>query len=368
MQTIPETLIFPARTLSGNGRVKDLLPECKCCGSRGVLVHGKSLRESGKLSSVLRGKPNDLDIISWEHPGGEPSLDHLRALLSDARAFRAEWIAGVGGGSVLDLAKACAGLFHAGNDPVSYHDGNAIEQRGIPFVAVPTTAGTGSEATPNSVLINSDRQSKKSIRDDSFMAQLVILDGELLATCPRSVIAHSGMDALTQAFESFTSRKTTWFSDRLALKGLELVARNLPIVFENPSAPEAADLLLGSYLAGIALSLARLGVVHGLAHPLGVLYNQPHGLVCAVCLPHAVDLNRAAISAKYEEASALLGANFLEIVAELTTKLGIISPFKGKTIIKREAIISETLASGSTAGNPKKITPEDVNWLLERVF
>jgi len=368
MQTLSDTLLFPRRTLIGNGRVRDLLPECAQIGARGVFVYGKSLTASGKVKEILLNKPQSLNVLEWEHPGGEPSLNQLRALTKAAHELGADWIAAVGGGSVLDLAKACAGLFNAGNDPAFYFDGNPVERHGISFVGVPTTAGTGAEATPNAVLINTDTQLKRSIRDDSFMAELVVLDAELLKTCPRNVIAWSGMDAFTQALEVFVSNRASWMSDQFGLKALTLIAKCLPVVYSNPSAPEAEGLLFGSYLSGLGLSIARLGIVHGMAQALGIVYNQPHGLVCAVSLPNAIKLNRSEMGAKYEQMSTAVGADILDFVENLNRRLGIVSPFKGKPIRNRETIISETLASGSTATNPKKISEADIDWLLEQLF
>jgi alcohol dehydrogenase class IV len=368
MNIVPEIMLLPPTTLVGNGRVRELLSRCSSFGDRGVLIHGKSLNVGGALEAILQAKPKGLSLHVSQHCGGEPTLDQLQSLLIDARAFDAQWIAAVGGGSVLDIAKACAGLYHCINEPVFYHNGGAFERPGLPFIAVPTTAGTGSEATPNAVLTNVKGQSKKSIRDDSFTPRLVILDAELLKTCPKNVIACSGMDAFTQALEAFTSRKTTWLSDQFSLKGLTLVAQNLTAVFKESSSPAAKDLLTGSYLAGIGLSMARLGVVHGIAHPLGMIYHQPHGLVCAACLPHAITLNREAFGAKYAVISEALGDDLLNVVTRLNKELGIVSPFKGKSIPRRDSIIAEALASGSTAANPKTITAADIDWLLDQLF
>jgi alcohol dehydrogenase class IV len=368
VRIVPDPLILPEKTLSGAGKVVALMPECARFGRRGVLVHGRALDDAGLREHLLAETPHGASVLPWRHAGGEPTLAQVAELLAAARRHGAEWIAAVGGGSVLDLGKAAAGLFRAGHAPVHYHDGGALEADGIPFAAVPTTAGTGAEATVNAVLTNEATGSKKSIRDPRLMARLVILDPALLAGCPRAVLAASGMDAFTQAMESFTSRHAGWLSDQLALKGLELVARNLEAVHSDPAEPGAADLLLGSYLAGLALSMARLGVVHGVAHPLGSIYHVPHGLVCAVCLPHAVELNREAFGAKYTAMSTAVGGDLLARTRALLDALGIASPFAGQPLREREAILRETLASGSTAANPKPIAGEDVEWLLARLF
>ncbi|MBI2438239.1 MAG: iron-containing alcohol dehydrogenase [Lentisphaerae bacterium] len=368
MSILPEKIVFPERTLIGAGKVKDLLAECARYGRRGVLAHGRSLIAHGVLPSLLQNNPSDLAVATWEHAGGEPTLADLGSLLAAAREHRADWIAGVGGGSVLDLAKACAGLFHAAQPPEAYHQGAAIETPGIAFAAVPTTAGTGSEATVNSVLINSVTRQKKSIRDDALIARLVILDSNLVRHCPKHTIAYAGMDAFTQALEAFTSRHAVWLSDSLALQALTLIGAHLEVFFSGANPQAAEQVLFGSYLAGLSFSIARLGIVHGIVHSLGVRYSLPHGYICGVCLPHAVELNREAIGPKYAQVSQALGRDLLELIRHLLGQLEMPSPFRGQVLLEKEAIIQETVGAWSTEANPKTITPADVAWLLDRLF
>jgi alcohol dehydrogenase class IV len=333
-----------------------------------MIVHGQSLVTYGVLDRVMQAVPAGCQIKCWEHAGGEPTLADLDRLLAMAREHRADWVAGVGGGSVLDLAKACAGLFHAAQAPTAFHNGAQLETLGVPFIAAPTTAGTGSEATINSVLTNTLTRVKKSIRDPMLIARLVLLDPDLLMHCPKPVIAHSGMDAFTQAVEAFASRYATWLSDSFSLKGVELIAASLEAVYRGGSADQRESLLTGSYLAGLGFSMGRLGVVHGLAHPLGVRYHAPHGLVCGVCLPYAIELNREAMGAKYGRLSGAIGFDLLDWTRGMLDRMEMASPFKGKAILDKEIVIKETLPAWSTQANPKTITAKDVEWLLSRIF
>ena len=359
-------MILPERVLTGPGKLAELPAEARRFGPRGILIHGRAA--DNRAADLPASAPSDLTVTTFRHHGGEPTLDQVDELRGVVRESQAQWVAAVGGGSVIDLAKAAALLARASGPTVVYHDGTPVECEGLPFLAVPTTAGTGSEATINTVLTNTQTGAKKSIRDPRMMARVVILDPRLLATCPPAVIAASGLDAFTQAVEAYTSRGATAFSDGLALQGLGLVAGQLEAVFRDAHSAGAGDLLAGSFITGVALSFARLGVVHGLAHPLGSLYHAPHGLVCAICLPHAIAFNRDAMGVKYQALSAAVGMDLLDGVAGLNARLGLRSPFAGQPVRSRDALIAETLASGSTKSNPRPVTRADVEWFLDRLF
>lgn len=368
MQILPDITIFPGKILAAAGALGHLPSEARVFGTRGIIVHGQTLAQNGALQTLISNMPAQMKVLMHAHTGGEPTLAQAGCLLAQARAHRVDWIAGVGGGSVMDLAKIAAGLFNAPGTIAIYHDGAALETPGIPFLAAPTTAGTGSEATLNAVLTNQETGQKKSIRNCSLMARVVLLDPELLAYCSRTVIAHSGMDAITQAIESFTSRKATALSDALCREGLALLAKNLETFHAAPGSGAAGAMLYGSFLAGLGLSMARLGVVHGIAHPLGARYHVPHGHVCAVALPLALELNRSAIADKYEILSQAVGSDLVGFINGLVKRLNIETPFRGKPIPDQNAIIAETLASGSTAANPKAIERKDIEWMLDRLF
>ena len=368
MKIMPDELLLPPRTIMRRGGVSGLLKDCSVFGARGILVHGKSVLVSGVVAKMMAAGVPGQAVKTWQHPGGEPDLLQLESLLAVARDHRAEWIAGVGGGSVIDLAKACAGLLAAPQPAVDYHNGASIPPSRIPLIVAPTTAGTGSEATIVCVLTNHETGVKRSFRHASFMARLVLLDPELLAGSPPPVIAHAGMDAFTQAVESYVSIGSTWFSDQFAIQGLSMIAASLEPVFADSRSEKAADLLMGSYLAGLSLSNARLGIVHGLAHPLGARFHVPHGLACAVCLPYAIEFNREAMGAKYGRLSEAVGGDLLAATNRLLRVFKIASPFAGKTIPDRAKVIEETLTSGSTAANPRKVTAADVDGLLDRMF
>lgn len=368
MKILPDTLLLPQRTLTGPGVVTNLLPECARFGDRGLLVHGRSVAAGGALDRIRKKAPATLVLRTWPHPGDEPAVAEVEALLEIARAHGTQWVAAVGGGSTLDLAKACAGLLNAPLAVEAYHDGAPLPESRTPFVAAPTTAGTGTEATMVSVLTNTATGVKKSFRHSSHIARTVFLDPEMLATCPPHVIAASGMDAFTQAFEPYISKGASKLTDALAMEAMQLVAGHIEPAFRGEGGEHLAALQQGSYLAGLALSHARLGLVHGLAHPLGARYHAPHGLVCAICLPHVIEFNRPACESRYAAVRAALGEDPLDLVNRLLTSLRLASPFTGKPVPDAAAIVQETLESGSTAANPRPVSGRDVENVLERLF
>lgn len=366
--TLPTALHVPAHTLASPGCLRHLWEEAARFGKTGLLVHGQSLVKSGRLPALLARVPAGLRVVPHCHEGGEPTLAQLDAIRSTAHAARVEWVAAVGGGSVLDLGKACAGLVHAPLSSVAYHDGAPVPENGaIPFLAAPSTAGTGSEATTVCVLTNPATGVKKSFRHPCLMPRVVLLDPELLEDAPRSVIAASGMDAFTQALESYTSRHATPFTRLLSFTAIELVGRTLLPTYEGRRSG-CADLLQGSYLAGIALAHARLGLVHGLAHPLGARYKVGHGAACAACLPAVLRFNAEACAADYARVGTALGEPLPEFVARALAKMRLENPFAGPVPNDIDAVVAEVLASGSTTANPRPVSAGDARHVLDALF
>ncbi|MEA3489090.1 MAG: iron-containing alcohol dehydrogenase [Candidatus Omnitrophota bacterium] len=364
---LPKETFLPQKIIFGKDSASRIPGESLEFGERGLIVHGRSLEKNGMKEKILGGFSPSAKIGAFCRSGGEPTLDEISRVIEKARALEAGWIAGIGGGSVLDLAKASAGLFKAGEKPSFYQEGGLLEEKGIPFIAVPTTCGTGSEATINSVIINSEKKVKLSIRDESFLARKVILDAGLLEGIPPRVMSYAAMDAFVQAYESFISKNASWFSESFALKAMGLIDRNIQEAYDSGAEEKLSPLLLGSFFAGIALASSRLGVIHGIAHPLGALYGLPHGLLCSLCFIPSVKLNREAMGKKYDIMSEVLGKDLLERIEELLASFEISTPFREKEFAEKEKIIEQTLTSGSTAANPKKVERKDVEFLLEEM-
>lgn len=368
MALLPETLLLPQQTLAKPGCALGLAQAAAPFGPSGLLVYGASLSRSGRLTAILDRCPATLTVRTWQHAGGEPTVGAVEALRVEIRATRPHWVAAVGGGSVIDLAKAAAGLADAPETAAYYQTHNAeIPPSTLPTLAAPTTAGTGSEATVVAVLTDPSRSLKQSIRHPTFMPKCVLLDPDLLAGAPPATVATAGLDAFIQAFESYTSRFATPLTRALSELALVRVARSLLPLYRGDDAA-AAEMVEASYLAGLALSHARLGVIHGLAHPLGGRFGVAHGLACALCLPAALAFNREVIRLDLADLKARHGLDVEAQVALWLEAMKLENPLAGKTVADRDAFIRETLVSGSTAGNPRLVTAADASALLDAVL
>jgi len=268
--------------------------------------------------------------IAWEliSVAGEPSPALVDEAVARYRSEPIDCVVGIGGGSTLDAAKAIAGLLRPGNSVLEHLEGVGPERPykgpATPFIAVPTTAGTGSEATKNAVLsLQGERGFKKSFRDDKLMAEWAIIDPDLLASCPPPVLAANGMDAFTQLLESYVSIRAHPLMDALALSGMEKVRDALLPWYEGvgTQTEHRANMAYAALLSGITLAHVGLGSVHGLASPLGAFFPIPHGVVCGTLVAQATRVNIAVMQArepdnptlaKYAQAGRLLSRSGLD--------------------------------------------------------
>jgi len=296
---------------------------------RGVLAHLPEIMAGyGRKALIVTGEESFTASPGWEglqqglrrqglgwrllRVKGEPSPVLVDAAVQAHGGDAVDVVVGIGGGSALDAAKAIAGLLRVGGSVMDYLEGVGAElaYRGpaTPFSAVPTTAGTGSEATKNAVLsVRGEEGFKKSFRDEQLVAQYALVDPDLLASCPPPVIAANGMDALTQLLESYVSLKAGTFTDALAQDGLRAVRHGLLRWYEEGAAAgEAqAQMAWAALASGITLAQCGLGSVHGLASPLGAFYPIPHGVACGTLVAAATAVNIAALRAREPDNPAL---------------------------------------------------------------
>lgn len=358
----------------GAGVIRKLPDIVSAYGRRLLLVTG---RRSFVESSACEWLFGELERrgFSWEHlrVAGEPSPSFIDGAVAQLRGVGIDAVIAIGGGSALDAAKAIAGLLKPGNSVMDHLEGVGPElpYRGpsTPFVAVPTTAGTGSEATKNAVL-SVPGQYKKSFRDDALVAEWAIVDPDLLATCPPELIAADGMDAFTQLLESFVSTRANPMTDALARSGLVAASEALLPLFGHQSAEAREKMAYASLISGICLAQTGLGSVHGLAAPLGAFFPIPHGVACGTLLAAATRVNLIALRqrdpqnpalVKYEEVRRLLGAD--DLVAMLTGWTERLALPRLSTYGVTEADLPRIVANSrgsSMKTNPVVLTDEEI--------
>jgi alcohol dehydrogenase class IV len=295
------------RIVFGPGVVKELPDLAAAFGKRAFVVTGKDRLRHAGIVGALEEKGLSCTLFQ---AGGEPSIELIRAGAALMRSAKSEFVIGIGGGSAIDAGKAIAAIAANAGDVLDYIEviGRALpfERTPFPFIALPTTAGTGSEVTRNAVLGSQEHGVKASLRSASMLARVAVVDPELTVGLPPKLTASSGLDALTQLIEPFVSIRANPLADALCRDGLTRVARALPRAFENGADKEArAAMSYGSLLSGLALANAGLGVVHGFAAAVGGMFDVPHGSICAAILPHGMAVNLHALRERARESEAL---------------------------------------------------------------
>lgn len=277
----------------GAGRLSVLPGKARTFGNRVLLVHGgRSFISSAYSEKLLHGFEEQaikVRRVSIEH---EPTPSAIDFAVQDSGDFSPDCVVAIGGGSVLDAGKAISAMLLLREPVREYLEGVGTKiHPGIklPFIAVPTTSGTGSEATKNAVISEvGENGFKRSLRHNNFVPDLAIVDPLLTLSCPKATTAATGMDAFTQLLESYLSTSSNPITDALALEGLQRISRSLLHAWEVGEDEEArTDLALAAYLSGVTLANAGLGLVHGFASPLGALFNIPHGVVCSALMAPA---------------------------------------------------------------------------------
>jgi len=354
-----------------------------------IIIGYESVKKTGALDKILIScEQNSIDSIVFSCGKGEATVTMVNEAVEMALEEKVHFIVGIGGGSVMDVAKSAAGIFTNGGLAEDYHEGKPFEKPGLPFIAIPTTAGTGTEITNNAVLIDKTRGYKKSIRGSHLMAKYILLDPELTLDCPPEITASSGADALVQAIESYVSKKSNPLADIYALEALFLIIPNLRTVFEHGDDYAArSEMLLGSFFAGIAFSNVGLGLVHGLAHPIGYKYNIPHGKVCGALLPCVIEYNLEYRADKYARIGRIFSQlnlftkyepeatdekntqRLASMIKEIFSQIQLPLKLRDLGVLKEDFDwIIENTKGGSVNANPRKPDPESLRELLEKAW
>ena len=286
------SLLTPREILFGRGHIAQLNERASKLGSRALVVHGKNPdRLSGVLDSLT-----SVGVIQTLSIAKEPDLPPLLTAINEGKALGIDLVIGIGGGSVMDSAKVLAAMLPSDSNLMSHlevvGDGLPLTARRLPLILVPTTSGTGAEVTRNAVIDVPDAQRKVSLRDARLLPDLALLDPALTDHCPRHVTLHSGLDAVTQVIEPYLSSRATVFTDMLCREAIPLGLRALKQLMERESENARDDMARVSLFGGLALANSGLGVVHGIAGPLGGVCGAPHGAICGALLPAGIAANQ----------------------------------------------------------------------------
>jgi alcohol dehydrogenase class IV len=373
-------LALPRKVVFGPGRAAELAGLVASLGSRVLLCTGSDPARHRHLLG-------DVEPVAVVRVTREPLVDDARSALDEARVAGADSVVAIGGGSVLDLGKTVAVLLGNGTDPLDHLEvvgrGLPIERPAVPYVAVPTTAGTGAEATANAVLGAPEHGRKASIRSPHMLAAVALVDPLLTLPCPPAVTASSGLDALTQCLEPFVSPKANPATDAVAADGLRRGARSLRRAYEHGDDRAAReDMALCSLFGGIALANAKLGAVHGVAGVVGGMVDAPHGAVCAALLAPVVEANVRALRERdpgspaldrYAAAARLLtgrdAATVEDAVAWLreTVEALQVPPLRdmGLRPARYAEVAEKSARSSSMQGNPVVLTADELGAVLD---
>lgn len=390
----PFELATAGRIVFGAGAREQIVPALTEIGAaRVLLVTGRSGRSSDELVQRFAVQQIQASVFRVV---GEPSVDIARAGAREAKTWRADAVVAVGGGSALDAGKAIAALGTLETDVMEHLEvvgaGRPLARPPLPFIAVPTTAGTGSEVTRNAVLSVPSAGVKASLRSHLMLPRLAVVDPDLLRGAPATTVAHSGLDALSQLIEPFLSSRANPISDALAREAIPRSARALRRAHVegldgDDAAPVRADLALASLCGGLCLANAGLGAIHGFAAPLGGMFDAPHGAVCAALLPHVLAVNLEALRARapghpalprFRELGALLEGTparatsddaAVGFVAELCRALGI-PPLRryGMTAAKIPELVERAKRASSMKGNPLPLTDDELAEIATRAL
>jgi alcohol dehydrogenase class IV len=364
------------RVVVGVGRADELGAVVARLGSRALVVTGSHpARHAGLLASLTM--PYVVSTVDFE-----PPVEAARAAVAAAHDHSADVVVAIGGGSVLDLGKAAAVLLTNGGDPSDYLEvighGRPLTRPALPCVAVPTTAGTGSEVTANAVLTSPEHGVKVSLRSPLMLPRVALVDPLLTLGCPPAVTASSGLDALAQCLEPFVSVRANPLTDCLAREGMQRAGRGLLRAYEDGSDLEArTHMAVCSLFGGLALANAKLGAVHGFASAIGGAAQVAHGMACAALLVPVVEANLRALRSRdpdnpalgrYAEAARVItghpnasvedGVDWLRMMVERLRVPRLAEYGVGPTMA--DDIVAKAAAASSTQGNPIALTTDEL--------
>ena len=371
----------------GPGARKELPEAIRRLGkSKALVVTDPGLIKFGvakMVTDILDQAVIPYEIFSEVKPN--PTVANVCAGIDAFKASGADVLVAVGGGSAIDTAK---GIGIVSNNPefadiVSLEGCAPTKHKSVPIIAIPTTAGTAAETTINYVIIDENKQKKMVCVDPNDIPAVAIVDAELMYSLPRGLTAATGMDALTHAIEGYITRGAWQMSDMFEIEAIRMIAQWLPIAVEEPSNPDARNgMAVAQYIAGMAFSNVGLGLVHGMAHPMGSLFDVPHGVANALLLPTVMEFNMPCCIDKYAAIARAMGVDTsamtpeeaakaaCEAVKALSLKVGIPQHLSELGISETDIprLAQQALEDVCTPGNPRDVTLADIEALYHKVL
>lgn len=373
------------RIIFGNGTLGEAGREAAALGRRALVVTGGSRERAARLFDLLDA--SGMGAVAFQ-VDSEPTVETALAGVSAAREQGCDLVIGIGGGAAIDAGKAIAALAINSGHPLDYLEvigkGQTLSQPPLPYIAIPTTAGTGAEVTRNAVLASPEHRVKVSLRSPLMLPRLALVDPELTYSMPPEVTATTGMDALTQVLEPYVSVRANPLTDALCREGMARAARSLQRAYAQPDdAAAREDMALASLFGGLALANAALGAVHGFAGPLGGMYPIPHGAACARLLPYVMDSNIRALREREPDNPAL--ERYTDVARILTGRADAM-PEDGAAWVTALCdaldiprlsdygiapsdyadIVEKSARASSMKGNPIRLTDAELAEILER--
>ena len=375
------------RIVFGPGTLSEVASMAVEMGRRPLVVTGQSGDRAVPLMHAL--EKLEMEITRFQVLA-EPTIDMALGVVQKARQATCDLVIGIGGGSVIDTGKVAAALITNSGQLMDYLEiiGNAqpLECAAAPYIAIPTTAGTGTEVTRNAVLGSPEHRVKVSMRSPFMLPDLAVVDPELTVSLPPSITASTGLDALTQLMEAFVSSHANAMTDGICREGLLRAAESLQRVYENGSDRKAReDMCLASLFSGFALANAKLGAVHGIAGPLGGMVSGAHGAICAGLLTYVMEMNIKALRTRAADSPALERYNELACiltqrsnasakdaiawVKNLCQTLQVESlAHLGLNKADLPAVVAKSQISSSMQGNPIRLTEDELMEILHNAL
>jgi alcohol dehydrogenase class IV len=385
------TQVYPFKTpsviVNGPGAAKEVGSFAKGFGKKALIVTDTHLEKIGLLNEIKKSLENGgISLAIYDKVVSEPSTEYTDEGLKVYREAKADFLIAVGGGSPIDAAKAIGALATNEGKITDFMGANKIPKPGAPLIAIPTTAGTGSEVTQFTIITDTAKDVKMLIASPNVMARVALVDPLMTLQMPQGITAATGLDALTHAIEGYVSVKAHPITDTLAIQSIRIIGANLRQAWSNGDNLEArTNMMTGALMAGMAFSNSSVALVHGMARPIGAYFHVAHGVSNASLLPMVIEFSVPGNPRKYADIAEALGENIqglplldaayrgAEAVKRLNQDLKVptlrelgVEEKKFHQVVNQMA--KDAIASGSPGNNPRRATPEEIVELYKKAF